>query len=296
MVLWVWCKSPTAQLVYLGIATEADGATTLPKVSVKNLTDFTTLEREIPSASHEYDFSRGRSDIPYIHSKLSYGLSKVVYFSADGAVNFTGGFKVVDSPNIIRSNCLAETGPLYGNFPDATGNYITLPSESTGLANVATAWEGGTAVIQFKAVIPKGCGVVMLTTQGYDGSQVTVDNNRQSSVLLFREDTDIIRLYLIHTDVDEVVNFIPVGAPTSVLTWPADNTFNGRIEVRKDAGSQKIDLISEVVGGGLIHTFTPASKEEVPYAGVCGGLFANTDFNPGVDKTVELNEMFVIRD
>ncbi len=293
MTMWVWSTVADAQLVYLGLATEGAGNTTQPSVDVENFIDNAVVSKEIIAAGATYNAGKGKSDIPYIHGKLHYGLNKVVYKSSDAATfAFTGGFRIVEAKS-LPSNCLVESGRLSREYLDVTGDHFQLPAEAARLANVAAIWEGERLVIQFKATMPKGCGVLFMSGQGYDGSAAAVTNNMQSTAMLYRTGTDTLEFYnLVTTDLG-VDSATILGAASAVL--PLTDDFTARLELYKNAGVQTIEIYDAFSGGALLATFTAAPGEEVRYAGHCGGLFANTAINPGANKIVELHEMVIIR-
>ncbi|CAI3796068.1 GDSL-type esterase/lipase family protein [Rheinheimera sp. MM224] len=301
MTLWVWSSVPNAHLIYLGTDNEFYSAGTYtipPKISVKEFFNGSVLSKNIISAGGSLPTSGinyRRSDEPFIHSKLKYGLNKVTYVSGDAATLFYAGFKIVESEMVLPGNVLAGVGRFAKSFVVADGHSIKNIPAKSDLSNTAGCFDGEKVSISFDvSIATRSAGVFLLRGQGFTGLEAAVTNNQQTAIMLLRSITNN-RLELYRVTYSSATN-----PSSSLIGVSADGTWatprkEGRFEIEKVAGVQRLTVYDAWAGGNAILTADLTGTSTARWAGLVGGFYYNGTAPSQVDTTMEIHNMVINR-
>lgn len=292
MTMWLWNEAPDGNLIYLGLDNENElDATIAPKITLVDTVSETTIIKNIISFGDQNSTKR-RSDEHYVFGKVPYGLSKVTYSKGNGLGSFYGGFKILEGNSEESSNALINTGEFSRSFLASTGVHV-VPLNRHMMNNVAGIFEGETLSINVKFKTPQEGGVIIINGQGFDSTQSALDNNMQNAYILFRHSTDALFIYNVQWDQAGTVDFGASLASSAAQPW-TDDEFEGRIEVTRESGQQRIKVFNTPHGTTTIIDQLIPLATSVRWGGIAGGLFYNSDAAAS-DGIVELLKMTINR-
>lgn len=297
MTVWVWNTCRNAYLVYQGIEnegiTDAVVYTVAPKVEVKELFGSNVTSKSVISPGFKNTSGYQRSDEQFIHSRLKYGLNKITYRSGDSTALFYGSFKIVDVGNkLSSSNALKETGEVSKIFAKNTGIQFVLPIRAEGLSNTVGGFGGERVSVSFDVSCARSTGIILLSGQGYAPSQASVDNNQQTSLLMYRHATDELIMFALKTDNTGAVSYLRLA--TLARGWTTDDKV-GRVELYRSGNNQIIEVYDAFQGGNVVLTLTlPNTGLTSRWSGYVGGLYAFTD-GAASDQLASINRMVINR-
>ena len=296
MTMWVYCSSPNAYLIYLGIDNEWSDGTVFPAVITTeffSLSPGETSKTIISTSSDIHTDGKRCSDQHYIHSRLKFGLNKVVYKSGDSSKLFFGGFQITEGSLGTTSNVLHDYGRFGKTIAGSTGVYIETLPESSYMRNIAGVFDGEILSISFSVSVPDYGGVVLLYGQGFDTTDAAVTNNLRNGILLYRSGTQIQIHHVEWSDVDPPTKVQQTAASNSL--WTSDD-LEGRLEVSANGTGQLIQLYDSFYGGSVIADidYTTSSNECYRWGGLVGGVYYDSD-SAATAGTVEIKELVINR-
>ena len=292
MTMWLWNEAPDANLIYLGLDNENElNATIAPKITLVDNVSETTVIKNIISFGDQNSTKR-RSDEHYVFGKVPYGLSKVTYSKGNGDASFYSGFKILKGSAEGSSNALINTGEFSRSFTASTGSHV-VPLDRYMMSNVAGIFDSETLSINVKFRTPIEGGIIILNGQGFDGTASALTNNMQNAYILFRRTNDTLNIFNVEWDQTGTVDFGISLAVSAAQPW-ANDEFEGRIEVSRDTGQQRIKVFNTPHGTTTIINQLIPLVDSVRWGGIAGGVFYNSDV-PAVDGIVELLKMTINR-
>lgn len=305
MELLIWNESPNAYLIYLGIDNENyTSYTTKPSIKTKDFITGNEVSKDIISVGG-FNSSYRRSDEQFIHSRLKYGLNKIKYRSGDSSALFYGSWKIVESTGItpwksvdsilsLPTNALTGYSRFRRGYSANSGVHVTPIGELPELCNTVGCFDGGTVSISYDAIIPQYGGILLLSGQGFTGTQGAINDELQTGAILYRELDDTISLRNIrYNNLNQVV----IGDALfyiSGLNW-TNNKFVGRIEISKSGNNQNIKIYDSYRGGNILTNTSISLGSSIRWSGFVGGLVYNSN-DANISASVEISRLEINRD
>lgn len=291
MTLWLWNESPSSFLIYLGIDSENElTATEGPTINLTSTISGVTTSKEIISFGGQS--TKRRSDEHFVFGKIPYGLSKITYKKGNGNGNFHAGFKLIEGAGNTTANALALSGPIGKRYLANTGVHVQSQVLDS-MNNVVGPFNGETCSLGFRFRATNQGGIVIVNGQAFNGAQSGIDNNLQNCYILFRGVTNLLSIYNVLWDNQGAVVFGSILASSAVQPWTNDE-FEGRIEISREGGSQRLNVYDSLYGATTIISVLLPLADSVRWGGVAGGLFYNSD-TAAADGTVELLKLTINR-
>lgn len=302
--VWIWNEDPDAEIIYRGVGNENYESSDIGTYAkpAHTITDYQNLNERtgrIPAGVgfiSTANINGKRVDIPYRIGKIPYGLSRIrlkvsspFYYAGHYELRTTGEWrreKYGSNPgafdNAIPLNALRDQGKLIMEVDrTVAGQTVLFMPEADDFSNVVGLMNGDKAVLNFRAVLPTTCAIILGWVPCFPTQ--TGDRDNKSFFMLFRSGAAAVQLYIGYVN-NGVVTFSGVlGTGTIAQAADAEGAEKFSVHISRVSDSMKVLLYEGWdVGSAAIMTYTGAAGSAVvPAAFVMGGLFANVSTGTG---------------